>query len=149
MLGTATIQLGGTDERARPGPGPSSESSCTTIDVGPGDVLLLPAGYAHRALQDTGGFTMVGSYPIGAEKWDSESLFPPLSLFYFARHCPMTLATHLRAVRFPNVMGCPFDIESIKELVSSNKRKGLGPARCPSQLLHDAQPLLDDAWQLA
>ncbi|PWN93824.1 hypothetical protein FA10DRAFT_264421, partial [Acaromyces ingoldii] len=71
VRGTATIQLGGTDERARPGPGPSSESSCTTINVEPGDVLLLPAGYAHRALQDAGGFTMVGSYPIGAEKWDS------------------------------------------------------------------------------
>ncbi|KFA73807.1 hypothetical protein S40288_03180 [Stachybotrys chartarum IBT 40288] len=35
-----------------------------------GDVLVLPAGVAHRLLQDLdGGFQMVGSYPTGKE-WD-------------------------------------------------------------------------------
>jgi len=35
-----------------------------------GDVMVLPAGVAHRLLQDLdGGFQMVGSYPVGFD-WD-------------------------------------------------------------------------------
>lgn len=35
-----------------------------------GDVMVVPAGVAHRLLQDLdGGFQMVGSYPVGCN-WD-------------------------------------------------------------------------------
>ena len=35
-----------------------------------GDVMVVPAGVAHRLLEDIGGgFSMVGSYPTG-ESWD-------------------------------------------------------------------------------
>lgn len=35
-----------------------------------GDVIVVPAGVAHRLLEDLeGGFTMVGSYPKGCN-WD-------------------------------------------------------------------------------
>ena len=34
-----------------------------------GDVVILPAGVAHRLLEDYGGFQMVGSYPVG-NSWD-------------------------------------------------------------------------------
>jgi uncharacterized protein YjlB len=34
-----------------------------------GDVVIVPAGAAHRVLEDYGGFQMIGSYPIG-EQWD-------------------------------------------------------------------------------
>lgn len=34
-----------------------------------GDVILVPAGVAHRLLEDRGDFSMVGSYP-GGKSWD-------------------------------------------------------------------------------
>lgn len=34
-----------------------------------GDVVIVPAGVAHRLLEDRGGFQMVGSYPTGKD-WD-------------------------------------------------------------------------------
>jgi uncharacterized protein YjlB len=35
-----------------------------------GDVIIIPAGVAHRRLDDfDSGFEMVGSYPVG-NKWD-------------------------------------------------------------------------------
>lgn len=34
-----------------------------------GDVVIVPAGVAHRLLEDYGGFQMVGSYPVG-KNWD-------------------------------------------------------------------------------
>ena len=34
-----------------------------------GDVVVIPAGVAHRLLEDHGGFQMVGSYPQG-KTWD-------------------------------------------------------------------------------
>lgn len=40
------------------------------VDVTAGDVILVPAGVGHQLLEDHGGFEMVGSYPVGAEKWD-------------------------------------------------------------------------------
>lgn len=40
------------------------------VDVGAGDLLVVPAGVAHRLLEDVeGGFMMVGSYPRGC-RWD-------------------------------------------------------------------------------
>lgn len=53
--GTATLVLGGTKR----------------VDVQAGDVLLLPAGVAHRAEKTDGDFCMVGSYPSGAKQWDT------------------------------------------------------------------------------
>ncbi len=39
-------------------------------EVEKGDVMVVPAGVAHRLLEDIdGGFSMVGSYPIG-KSWD-------------------------------------------------------------------------------
>ncbi|PCH36651.1 hypothetical protein WOLCODRAFT_134308 [Wolfiporia cocos MD-104 SS10] len=44
------------------------------LEVSKGDAMLLPAGVAHRLLEDLGGeggnFEMVGSYPVGAKEWD-------------------------------------------------------------------------------
>lgn len=44
------------------------------LEVQKGDAMLLPAGVAHRLLQDLSGpggaFEMVGSYPAGAKQWD-------------------------------------------------------------------------------
>lgn len=38
--------------------------------VSKGDVIIVPAGVAHRLLEDLeGGFEMVGSYPVGCN-WD-------------------------------------------------------------------------------
>jgi uncharacterized protein YjlB len=34
-----------------------------------GDVIVVPAGVAHRLMEDRGDFTMVGSYP-GGKSWD-------------------------------------------------------------------------------
>jgi uncharacterized protein YjlB len=53
--GRATIVLGGMER----------------LDVRAGDVLLLPAGVAHRAERAEDGFCMVGSYPAGAKSWDN------------------------------------------------------------------------------
>lgn len=33
------------------------------LNVKVGDVIVIPAGVAHCALTESGGFTMVGSYP--------------------------------------------------------------------------------------
>ena len=36
-----------------------------------GDVIIIPAGVAHRLLNDyNSGYQMVGSYPQGSAKWD-------------------------------------------------------------------------------
>jgi uncharacterized protein YjlB len=40
------------------------------IEVGKGDVMILPAGTGHAMEADLGGFSMVGSYPVGADEWD-------------------------------------------------------------------------------
>ena len=39
------------------------------VDVRAGDVIVVPAGVAHRLLEDKGAFQMVGSYPID-KTWD-------------------------------------------------------------------------------
>ena len=57
--GKAKLCFGGEDNPKR-----------VTPEVQQGDVMVVPAGVAHRLLEDIeGGFSMVGSYPIG-KKWD-------------------------------------------------------------------------------
>lgn len=57
--GRAKLCFGGEDNEERVEP-----------TVSKGDVIIVPAGVAHRLLQDMdGGFEMVGSYPNG-EQWD-------------------------------------------------------------------------------
>lgn len=53
--GGATVQLGGPDG--------------LTADVSAGDVLVLPAGMAHKNLGADGDFLIVGAYPQG-QSWD-------------------------------------------------------------------------------
>jgi uncharacterized protein YjlB len=49
--GSARVQLGG--ERG------------VVHDLGPGDVVIIPAGVAHKNLGSTGDFGVVGAYPQG------------------------------------------------------------------------------------
>lgn len=49
--GSATLQLGG--------------PSGPTVEMAAGDVVILPAGTAHRGVTASGGFTCVGAYPAG------------------------------------------------------------------------------------
>jgi uncharacterized protein YjlB len=53
--GAATVQLGGADG--------------WTLDVEAGDVLVLPAGVAHKNLGSDRDFQVVGAYPDG-QSWD-------------------------------------------------------------------------------
>lgn len=53
--GTARVQLGGPD-------GP-------TFELAPGDVVVIPAGVAHKNLGSSSDFLVVGAYPAG-QKWD-------------------------------------------------------------------------------
>jgi uncharacterized protein YjlB len=40
------------------------------VTVGKGDAMVVPAGVAHRLIEEDGGFEMVGAYPVGAQQWD-------------------------------------------------------------------------------
>jgi uncharacterized protein YjlB len=53
--GKATVQLGGPQG--------------ITLEIGPGDVIAIPAGLAHKNLGQTRDFAVVGVYPEG-QRWD-------------------------------------------------------------------------------
>src|SRR5207248_2277900 len=53
--GSARVQLGG-DEGV-------------VYDIGPGDVIVIPAGVAHKSLGSSPDFGVVGAYPEG-RSWD-------------------------------------------------------------------------------
>lgn len=44
-------------------------------------------------------------------------------------------------MRFPNVMGCPYDVEKISKLTKEAPRKGLLKAESPEKLLSKNQSL--------
>jgi len=49
--GSATVQLGGEEG--------------VILDITAGDVVVIPAGVAHKRLSSTGPFSVVGAYPAG------------------------------------------------------------------------------------
>jgi uncharacterized protein YjlB len=53
--GSATVQFGG------------SAGPAQTISAG--DVVVIPAGVAHKCLESTSDFRIVGAYPVG-QRWD-------------------------------------------------------------------------------
>lgn len=55
--GSATLRLGG----HRVG---------KVVKVNKRDIIVIPAGVAHQALESTKDFLVFGFYPIGARKWD-------------------------------------------------------------------------------
>ncbi len=56
--GSAKLCFGGEDNPDR-----------VELEVKKGDVIVVPAGVAHRLMEDKGDFNMVGSYP-GGKSWD-------------------------------------------------------------------------------
>jgi uncharacterized protein YjlB len=55
FCGSATLRLGGA-------PG-------TTVEVHPGDAIVIPAGVGHQNLGSSADFSVVGAYP-GGRRWD-------------------------------------------------------------------------------
>ncbi|SFZ82257.1 Uncharacterized protein YjlB [Devosia enhydra] len=56
IAGEATLQMGG----------PKGQY----VHVARGDIIVIPAGVAHRRVATSGGFKLVGAYPLGQEDWD-------------------------------------------------------------------------------
>lgn len=61
--GSAKLLVGVADDA-------SERTEGTELEVQAGDVVVIPAGVAHRCLEEKGGFMMVGAYPQGAPQWD-------------------------------------------------------------------------------
>ncbi|HTU03703.1 MAG TPA: hypothetical protein VMG58_17855, partial [Candidatus Sulfotelmatobacter sp.] len=40
-----------------------------TLEIHPGDIVVIPAGVAHKNLDATHDFAVVGAYPDG-QRWD-------------------------------------------------------------------------------
>ena len=53
--GNARLRFGASDD--------DSTDDGVEINVKVGDVIVIPAGIAHCAITESGGFCMVGSYP--------------------------------------------------------------------------------------
>ena len=53
--GSATLRLGGAQGR--------------TVEVHPGDVIVIPAGVGHQNLESSADFSVLGAYP-GGRRWD-------------------------------------------------------------------------------
>lgn len=54
--GSVTVQLGGPNGKI--------------FDLSAGDVVVLPAGTAHKRLSSSGNFGVIGAYPAGQENYD-------------------------------------------------------------------------------
>lgn len=54
--GSVTVQLGGPNGRP--------------FDLSAGDLVILPAGTAHKRLASSGDFGVIGAYPRGQENYD-------------------------------------------------------------------------------
>lgn len=59
--GSARICLGRSDDDTEEG---------LVLDVQAGDVLVIPAGVVHLALEHSEDYRMVGAYPAGSPSWD-------------------------------------------------------------------------------
>lgn len=65
VQGAADVQLGG-----EAGP---------TVELERGDLVLIPPGFAHKQLHATGGFTLLGSYPVEDRAGSVDTLTGPPS----------------------------------------------------------------------
>lgn len=54
--GSVRVQLGGPNGKK--------------VDLGVGDIVILPAGTAHKRLSSSGDFGVIGAYPHGQENYD-------------------------------------------------------------------------------
>ena len=73
--GRARVQLGGPDGEVH--------------DIAPGDVVVIPAGCAHKRLEASGDFAVVGAYPGGVtpDMQDGAGIPCPLPIW---DHDPVT-----------------------------------------------------------
>lgn len=101
--GSATLLLGGTDDDVDKS---QDGEAHARIEVQKGDVLLLPAGYAHRAIADRDGFCMIGSYPVGGKQWDSELRLQPADGVCFHAICHVPLPAEMNRAGLHRLRQC-------------------------------------------
>lgn len=63
--GSANLRFGVADAESS-----SDATKHVDLHVEAGDVLVIPAGVAHRCITEKGGFKMDGFYPVGAKEWN-------------------------------------------------------------------------------